>query len=111
LTTADGKASDARATRIGLRTIEVVHERDAEGKSFPIKVSAPPVFMKGANWIPADSFVTRVTPERYRALLQSAVDANMNMLRVWGGGIYEDDRLYDLADDLRRLGRPAFRRP
>ena len=103
LATADGKATDARTTRIGLRTIEVVHERDAEGKSFFIKVNGAPVFMKGANWIPADSFVTRVTDERYRLLLQSAVDANMNMLRVWGGGIYEDDRFYDLADELGLL--------
>ena len=103
LATADGKARDARTTRIGLRTIEVVHERDAEGKSFFIKVNGAPVFMKGANWIPADSFVTRVTDERYRFLLQSAVDANMNMLRVWGGGIYEDDRFYDLADELGLL--------
>ena len=59
--------------------------------------------MKGANWIPADSFVTRMTDERYRFLLQSAVDANMNMLRVWGGGIYEDDRFYDLCDELGLL--------
>ena len=59
--------------------------------------------MKGANWIPADSFVTRMTPERYRFLLQSAADANMNMLRVWGGGIYEDDRFYDLCDELGLL--------
>ena len=103
LAVADGKPRDARATRIGLRTIEVVHERDAEGKSFFIKVNGAPVFMKGANWIPADSFVTRVTDERYRFLLQSAVDANMNMLRVWGGGIYEDDRFYELADELGLL--------
>jgi len=103
LATGDGRATDARTTRIGLRTIEVVHERDAEGKSFFIKVNGAPVFMKGANWIPADSFVTRVTADRYRALLQSAVDANMNMLRVWGGGIYEDDRFYDLADELGLL--------
>jgi len=103
LATADGKASDSRATRIGLRTIEVEHQRDAEGKSFTIKVNGAPVFMKGANWIPADSFVTRVTPDRYRTLLQSAVDANMNMLRVWGGGIYEDDRFYDLADEMGLL--------
>jgi beta-mannosidase len=59
--------------------------------------------MKGANYIPSDSFVDRVTPERYRALLQSAADANMNMLRVWGGGIYEDDRFYELADELGLL--------
>jgi beta-mannosidase len=100
---ADGKARDARATRIGLRTIEVVHERDKDGKSFLIKVNGAPVFMKGANWIPADSFVTRMNAERYRFLLQSAVDVNMNMLRVWGGGIYEDDRFYELADELGLL--------
>ena len=103
LATATASARDARTTRIGLRTIEVVHERDKEGKSFFIKVNGAPVFMKGANWIPADSFVTRMTDERYRFLLQSAVDANMNMLRVWGGGIYEDDRFYDLADELGLL--------
>jgi beta-mannosidase len=103
LHTADGQAGDARTTRIGLRTIEVVHQRDAEGKSFFIKVNGAPVFMKGANWIPADSFVTRVTTDRYRFLLQSAVDANMNMLRVWGGGIYEDNRFYDLCDELGLL--------
>ena len=101
LADSDGKVRDVRTTRIGLRTIEVVHERDKEGKSFFIKVNGAPVFMKGANWIPADSFVTRMTDERYRFLLQSAVDANMNMLRVWGGGIYEDNRFYDLA---RRAG-------
>jgi beta-mannosidase len=100
---AGGVARDARRARIGLRTLEVVHARDAEGKSFYIKVNGAPVFMKGANWIPADSFVDRVTPERYRFLLQSAADAHMNMIRVWGGGIYEDDRFYELCDELGLL--------
>jgi beta-mannosidase len=99
----DGAAVGWRTTRIGLRTIEVVHERDKLGKSFFIKVNGAPVFMKGANWIPADSFVTRMTDARYRQLLQSAADTHMNMLRVWGGGIYEDDRFYDLADELGLL--------
>jgi len=103
LATGDGKSRDGRTTHVGLRTIEVVHERDKDGKSFFIKVNGAPVFMKGANWIPADSFVTRMTEDRYRSLLQSAKDANMNMLRVWGGGIYEDDRFYDLADQLGLL--------
>ncbi|HEX3903179.1 MAG TPA: glycoside hydrolase family 2 protein [Polyangia bacterium] len=98
-----GAVLGARTTRIGLRTLEVVHERDKLGKSFFIKVNGAPVFMKGANWIPADSFVTRMTDARYRQLLQSAADAHMNMLRVWGGGIYEDDRFYDLADELGLL--------
>jgi beta-mannosidase len=99
----DGQARGTRKTRVGLRTIEVVHQRDKDGKSFTIKVNGAPVFMKGANYIPSDSFVDRVTPERTRALLQSAADAHMNMLRVWGGGIYEDDRFYDLADELGLL--------
>jgi len=80
-----------------------VSARDKDGKSFTIKVNGAPVFMKGANYIPADSFVDRVTPDRRRALLQAAADAHMNMLRVWGGGIYEDDRFYDLADELGLL--------
>ncbi|HZL20479.1 MAG TPA: glycoside hydrolase family 2 protein [Polyangia bacterium] len=98
-----GTTKDVRHTRIGLRTIEVVHERDAAGKSFTIEVNGAPVFMKGANWIPADSFVTRMTDDRYRHLLQSAADAHMNMIRVWGGGIYEDDRFYEIADELGLL--------
>ncbi len=81
----------------------MVHQRDGDGKSFAIKVNGAPVFMKGANWIPSDSFNERETPERTRFLLQSAVAANMNMLRVWGGGIYEDDRFYELADELGLL--------
>jgi beta-mannosidase len=103
LATAAGTALDARPTRIGLRTLEVVHQRDADGKSFFIKVNGAPVFMKGANWIPADSFNARVTPERYRFLLESAKTTNMNMLRVWGGGIYEDDQFYALCDELGLL--------
>jgi beta-mannosidase len=106
LTTAlavDEQARGARATRIGLRTLEVVSARDKDGKSFTIKVNGAPVFMKGANYIPSDSFLDRVTTDRYRALLQAAKDANMNMLRVWGGGVYEDDRFYDLADELGLL--------
>jgi beta-mannosidase len=101
--TVDGAARGARATRVGLRTLEVVSARDKDGKSFTVKVNGAPVFMKGANYIPSDSFVDRVTPARTRALLQSAADAHMNMLRVWGGGIYEDDGFYDLADELGLL--------
>jgi beta-mannosidase len=97
---AGGVTRDRARTRFGLRTLEVVHERDKEGKSFTIKVNGAPVFMKGANWIPADSFVTRMTDDRYRWLLHSAANAHMNMIRVWGGGIYEDDRFYDLCDEL-----------
>ncbi len=98
-----GVTRGRRQTRIGLRTLEVVSRHDAGGKTFTIVVNGAPVFMKGANWIPADSFVTRVTEEKYRFLLQSAATANMNMLRVWGGGIYEDDRFYEICDELGLL--------
>ena len=99
----DGVTRGRRQTRIGLRTLEVVNRHDAGGKTFTVVVNGAPVFMKGANWIPADSFVTRVTEEKYRSLLQSAASANMNMIRVWGGGIYEDDRFYALCDELGLL--------
>jgi beta-mannosidase len=99
----DGVIHGHRQTRIGLRTLEVMNRHDAGGKTFTVIVNGAPVFMKGANWIPADSFVTRVTEEKYRSLLQAAATANMNMLRVWGGGIYEDDRFYALCDELGLL--------
>jgi len=98
-----GVTRGRRQTRIGLRTLEVVNRHDAGGKTFTVVVNGAPVFMKGANWIPADSFVTRVTEEKYRFLLQAAATANMNMLRVWGGGIYEDDRFYEICDELGLL--------
>jgi beta-mannosidase len=92
-----------RVTRIGLRTLEVVSQHDAGGKSLFIKVNGAPVFMKGANWIPSDSFLDRETPERLQTLLQAAATANMNMVRVWGGGVYESDRFYELCDELGLL--------
>ncbi len=84
--------------RLGLRTIELITERDAAGESFYFKLNGRPVFTKGANYIPQDIFQDRVTPAQYKRLLDDAVAANMNMLRVWGGGIYEDDLFYQLCD-------------
>ncbi|HEV2862187.1 MAG TPA: glycoside hydrolase family 2 protein [Pyrinomonadaceae bacterium] len=95
-----GKPVDQTSTRVGLRTLELRQQPDKAGKSFTFVVNGVPVFAKGGNWIPADSFPTRITRERYRHLLQSARDANMNMLRVWGGGIYESDDFYELCDEL-----------
>ena len=94
------KQADETSTRVGLRTLELRQQPDKAGKSFMFVVNGVPVFAKGGNWIPADSFPTRITRERYRHLLQSARDANMNMLRVWGGGIYERDEFYELCDEL-----------
>jgi beta-mannosidase len=86
-------------TRVGLRTVELVTDPDSMGESFYFRVNGLPVFMKGANIIPLDHFSPRVTEEDYRSLFRDVVDANMNMLRVWGGGIYEEDLFYDLADE------------
>lgn len=99
----DGAIVDERRTRIGLRTLEVRREKDQWGRSFEFVVNGVPVFAKGANWIPADSFPTRVDRTRYEHLLRSARDAHMNMVRVWGGGLYESDVFYDLADELGLL--------
>jgi beta-mannosidase len=95
----DGEAVDNNRERIGLRTVEIVQEPDSAGSSFFIRLNGIPVFMKGANYIPQDNFPNRVTPEMYRDLVRSAVETNMNMLRVWGGGIYENDLFYDLCDE------------
>lgn len=95
----DGERVHAMADRIGLRTVELVTGPDEHGNTFHFVVNGRPLFMKGANYIPQDSFLDRVTPERYAHVIQSAVDANMNMLRVWGGGIYEKDIFYDLCDE------------
>lgn len=95
----DGIAQASVVKKIGLRTIEVVNEPDEHGVSFYFKVNGSPLFIKGANYIPQDSFQDKVTGERYRQLYADVIAANMNMIRVWGGGIYEDDIFYDLADE------------
>ena len=90
---------EEKKQKFGLRTIELVQDPDSTGKSFYFKLNGIPVFMKGANYIPQDNFPSRVSPARHEALIESAISANMNMLRVWGGGIYEDDLFYDLCDE------------
>ena len=89
---------DQRNYRIGLRTIELRQQPDQWGESFTFVVNGVPIFAKGADWIPADSFPTRVTAAQLENLICSARDAHMNMLRVWGGGFYEQDRFYELCD-------------
>jgi beta-mannosidase len=100
---ADGGVLDRRAFQLGLRTVDLKRSPDAWGESFTFVVNGVPLFAKGADWIPADSFTPRVSGARLRALLQSAADANMNMLRVWGGGTYGEERFYDLCDRLGLL--------
>jgi beta-mannosidase len=98
-----GAVLDRRAYSLGLRTVELRREPDAWGESFTFVVNGVPLFAKGADWIPADSFTPRVSDARMSSLLQSAADANMNMLRVWGGGTYGEERFYDLCDRLGLL--------
>ena len=101
--TLDG--GDSTSLRVGVRTIKLVQEPVAgeEGTSFFFEVNGTPIFCGGANWIPDDNFLPRITPERYRTRLTQARDANMVMIRVWGGGIYEDDAFYDACDELGLL--------
>ena len=86
--------------RIGLRQAALIAEKDAIGLGFKFNINGRDIFAKGTNWIPADALAGRITVAATRDLLQSAVDANMNMIRVWGGGRYEPDWFYDLCDEL-----------
>ena len=81
------------------RKVELVQEADSIGRTFYFKIDGKPVYMKGANYIPSEMFLPRLTKADYRKIIKAAKDANMNMLRVWGGGIYEDDAFYDLCDE------------
>ncbi len=89
---------DRRTFQIGLRTLELRQEADEFGTSFTFVVNGVPIFAKGANWIPADSFPARIGDDQMEDLIRSAAKAHMNMLRVWGGGFYEEERFYDLCD-------------
>jgi len=86
-------------TRIGLKTLEWVQKKDSIGHSPYFKLNGVPVFMKGAFYIPQDNFLTRVKDTNYRDIIRNAAKANMNMLRVWSGGIYEKDAFYDYCDE------------
>jgi beta-mannosidase len=95
----DSKRIAEKSERIGLRTIELIQEKDAKGKSFYFKVNGNPMYAKGTNWIPADSFSQRISKEKYQKLIKDSKEAHMNMIRVWGGGIYEDDEFYKACDE------------
>ena len=113
---------DQREYKLGLRTIELIQEPDEWGESFKFAVNEVPIFAKGSNWIPTDSFPTRITRQKLEKLLGDAVLVHQNMLRVWGGGFYESEDFYDLCDQygiliwqdfifscsMYPLGVPAF---
>jgi len=92
-------ATTSSSARTGLRAIEIRRDADEWGRSMEVVLNGIPVFMKGANYIPQDNFLPRVTEDRFRELIGSAKDVGMNMLRVWGGGVYQEDIFYDLCDE------------
>jgi beta-mannosidase len=91
---------DRWSHRVGFRSVRLDTSPDEVGSAFTFIINNVPIFVTGANWIPDDCFLPRVTPERYRARIAQARDANINMLRVWGGGIYEDDAFYQACNEL-----------
>lgn len=95
----ESKILNDASQRIGLRTIELIQDKDEKGKSFYFKVNGKPMYAKGTNWIPSDSFTPRIKGEKYRQLIKDCKDAHMNMIRIWGGGIYEDDEFYKACDE------------
>ncbi|GAA0290543.1 beta-mannosidase [Gracilibacillus halotolerans] len=90
---------DERKMKIGLRTIQVRHEKDEWGKSFEFIVNGVALFMKGANYIPEDNLLPRTSKQRTERLIQDCLRANFNMIRVWGGGHYPHDDFYELCDE------------
>jgi len=94
----DDKILDRREVQLGLRTIELRQQPDEWGRSFTFVVNGLPIFARGSNWIPADSFPTRISDRSLEGLIRSAAETHQNMLRVWGGGLYEEERFYDLCD-------------
>ena len=92
------KTIDIHELPFGVRTLRLVQDPDEAGHTFYFELNGAPVFMKGANVIPSETLTPRVTEEMYENLISNAVEANMNMLRVWGGAIYEEDYFYELCD-------------
>jgi beta-mannosidase len=93
-----GNILDTVQKRVGLRRFEVIPAQN--GESLQLRVNGEPFFAKGANWIPADNMVGRATPEVMRWYMQDAAACNFNFVRLWGGGLYEDDLLFDACDEL-----------
>ncbi len=96
----DNEVLDSWSRRIGLRDVRLDTSGDGTGRAFTLVVNDQPVFARGVNWIPDDPFPHRVDRPRYELRVRRAVDAGANLVRVWGGGIYEDDDFYDVCDEL-----------
>ena len=94
------EVQDAAEEKFGVRTLAIVEHNEKGDNVFTLLVNGEEVFCKGGNWVPADHFVSNVTAERYQELVKLAKDANFNMLRVWGGGIYEHPAFYEACDEM-----------
>lgn len=94
----DGETLESTEKKIGIRKIELNRERDEYGRNFQFILNGVPLFIKGSNYIPPDSFMTRYTKDKLEHLIDAVVFSNMNMLRIWGGGYYGSDELYELCD-------------
>ncbi|KAF8591572.1 glycoside hydrolase family 2 protein [Ramaria rubella] len=102
ITDEQGSILDSQSQKIGIRRVRIIQDKlvDAQGRTFLFEINNIRIFAGGSNWIPADSFLTKITPDIYRSWLQLLVDGNQLMVRVWGGGIYEADSFYDTCDEL-----------
>jgi beta-mannosidase len=96
--TPEAEPLDQHRYQVGLRTLELRQHQDQWGRSFVFVVNGVPILAKGSNWIPADSFPIRITDQALEGLIRAAAETHQNMLRVWGGGFYEEERFYDLCD-------------
>lgn len=95
----NGNVLETHSKKLGIRSVELITEKDSFGESFYFKLNGKPVYMKGANYIPQQMFQPKVDRKNYKKLIADVAESNMNMLRVWGGGIYEDDYFYELCDE------------
>lgn len=95
----NGYLADTITGRTGIRTVELFQDEDEDGTGFYFRINGLPIFMKGANYVPQSNFLTEITDTQYVKLIDDVKSTNMNMLRVWGGGIYENDLFYNLCDE------------
>ncbi|MFC3504939.1 glycoside hydrolase family 2 protein [Micromonospora krabiensis] len=108
LSSPDGRPLDSWSRRIGFRSVRLDTTPDAHGTPFTLHVNDVPVVVRGVNWIPDDVFPTRITRDRLAGRLAQAAEANVNLLRVWGGGRYESEDFYDVADELGLMVQQDF---
>ncbi|MFN4227354.1 MAG: glycosyl hydrolase 2 galactose-binding domain-containing protein [Candidatus Ratteibacteria bacterium] len=93
------KVEDSKNLKFGLRKVNIIQDDDGDGKSFIFEINGKKVFCKGANWVPPDTIFQRVSKNKYKKLIEFAIKQKFNMLRVWGGGVYEDEYFYNLCDE------------